>query len=305
MYTLRKLGLTLEAERKWLEAESIHGEALAVSSKKGEQDKEALVDLERLVRVLINEKKFTEAQQHLDRMLTPKFAANPASVILLIQRVNLMGRRGRWQEAAADVELLLQHQPNEHYHYHRLVSLLAISHSRPAYERLCQKIVATFTNSPNAYVNERVAQDCLLLPNSGVDLALMDNLADAAVSLEKSEAPSAYFQGCKAMSTYRLGHFRVAIEWAEKAVKNPKDQAQAKAKAFAIAAMANWKLGQKEAARAALAEGNKLVPNLSPERTAHDLGESWVAWILARISLDEAAELFQTGSTIDGNSNQP
>jgi tetratricopeptide (TPR) repeat protein len=291
MYTLRKLGLTLEAERKWLEAESRHGEALAVSSKKGDQSQEALVDLERLVRVLITQGKFIEAQQHLDKILTSTFVAEPASVNLLIQRINLMSRRGRWQEATADVGLLLQHQPNEHYHYHRLAALLAISSNRPAYERLCQKLVATFTNSPNPYVNERVAQDCLLLPNSGVDLESVDKLADAALTIGTGEGPSAYFQACKAMSTYRLGHFREAMGWAEKAVKNPKDQAPAKVKALAVSAMANWKLGQKEAARTVLAEGNKLAPNFSHERAGEDLGESWVAWLMARVSLDEATKL--------------
>src|SRR5881397_2621771 len=70
MYTLRKLGLALEAERKWPEAESVHREALAISRQKGDEDPEALVDLERLVHVLTAEKKFVEAQQLLDKMLT-------------------------------------------------------------------------------------------------------------------------------------------------------------------------------------------------------------------------------------------
>ena len=32
-----------------------------------------------------------------------------------------------------------------------------------------------------------------------------------------------------------------------------------------------------------------------------DLGESWVAWLMARISLDEATTLINNGSTVDGN----
>ncbi len=68
----------------------------------------------------------------------------------------------------------------------------------------------------NPYVAERVAQDCLLLPHSGADLALVDKLADAAVTLGSSEASLPYFQVCKAMSNYRLGRFPEAIEWAER-----------------------------------------------------------------------------------------
>jgi eukaryotic-like serine/threonine-protein kinase len=305
MYTLRKLGLALEAERKWPEAESVHREALTISSKRGDHDAEALVDLERLVRVLAAEKKFIEAQQRLDKVLTPEFVMEPPSANLLVQRVDLMGRRGRWPEAASDVGFLLQLQPSEPYHYHRLAALLAISQSRPAYEQLCQKIVATFTSTANPYVDERIAQDCLLMPNSGVNLELIDKLADAAVTLGSGEDSLPYFQACKAMSNYRLGDFREAIEWADKVAKNPKAEVQAKAKAFAVLAMAHGQLGQKDVARAMLTQGDRLAPNILPAQNAEDLGESWVAWLIARVSLDEATELIKTGSIADKNSSQP
>jgi serine/threonine protein kinase/tetratricopeptide (TPR) repeat protein len=303
MYTLRKLGLALEAERKWSGAEAVHREALAISRKKGNQDPEALVDLERLVRVVTNAKKFSEAEDLLDKALTPTFVLQTSSVNLLIQRVNVTGRQGRWQKAAADVGFLLQLQPGEHYHYHRLAVLLAISHDQPAYNQLCRKIVATFTNTTNPFVDERVAQDCLLLPNSGVDLELIDKLANAAVRLGSGDAALPYFQACKAMSNYRLGRFREAIQWAEMAETSPTAEPQAKAKALAVSAMANWQLGQPNAAREALAHGDTLAPNLRPDRGGADLGESWVAWVVARISLDEAAKLTRTGSTSDESSN--
>ncbi len=303
MFTLRKLGLALEAERRWPEAESVHREALSISSKKGNQDPEALVDLERLVRVLMAQMKFGEAERLLNEVMTPAFVKQPSRLDLLKQRVNLMGRRGRWPEAAADAALLVQLEPAEHYDYHRLAGLLALTHNRSAYEQLCRKILTTFTNTANPYVDERVAQDCLLLPNSGVNLEFIDKLADSAVTIGSGEASLPYFQACKAMSNYRLEHFREAIEWAEKAEKSPTAEPEAKAKAFAVSAMANWQLEQKDAARAALAEGDKFAPKLSPEHHPKDLGESWVAWIIARISLDEATKLIQTGSNVRGKSN--
>src|SRR6266550_7065047 len=304
MYTLRKLGLALEAERKWLEAEAVHREALAVSRKKGDTNSEALVDFERVVRVLMAEKKFGEAEQLLGEVLTPEFVSHPSGMNLLIARVNLNGRRGRWSEAAANVGFLLKHQPSEHYHYHRLATLLAISQNRPAYQQLCQKILATYTNTANPYVDERLAQDCLLLPDSGVDLRLVDKFADLAVTLGKDESESAltYFRGCKAMSSYRLGHFPEAVDWAQKAAKTANVDAEAKAKAFAVLALANWQLGKKGEARAAFVQGDALAPTFSPSR---DLGDSWVAWIIARVSLDEAAALVQSESATIKNLNSP
>ena len=202
-----------------------------------------------------------------------------------------MGRRGRWQEAAADATLALENQPTEHYRYHTLAALRAATHDRPAYEKLCKRLVIRFPNPTNPFIAERTAQDCLLLPNSGVDLELIDNLADSAVTLGSSDASLPYFQACKAMSNYRSGRFREAMAWGEKAVNSPTAEAQAKAKAFAVLAMASWQLEQKSEARAALTKGNALAPNLSPENGAEDLGESWVAWLVARISLDEATAL--------------
>ena len=300
MYTLRKLGLALEAESKWPEAESVHREALTISRKKGDEDQEALVDLERLVRVLTAEKKFPEAEQLLDKILTPTFIMQESSANLLFQRVNVMARRGQWQKAAADASRALENQPTDHYRYHTLAALRAITRDRIAYEQVCRRLVAKFADSTNPFVNERVAQDCLLLPDSGADLALMDKLADTALKVGNNDASLPYFQACKAMSNYRLGHFSEAIAWGEKAAKSSIDLAQAKA--YAVLAMAHWQLGQKDDARRALARGEALAPGISPESGVQDLGESWVAWLIARISLDEAAELIRTGSTINGAS---
>ncbi|MEJ0091746.1 MAG: tetratricopeptide repeat protein [Limisphaerales bacterium] len=305
MYTLRKLGLTLEAESKWSEAEIVHRDALGVSRKLGgNEDPEALADLECLVRVLVAQKKFGEAEQLLGEVLTPTFVKQPSSENLLVQRVNLMGRRGRWQKTSADAILVLEHEPTDHYHYHRLAGLLAITENRPAYEQLCQKILTTFTNTTNSYVAERIAQDCLLLPRSGADLQLVGKLANTAVTTGTNDTSMAYFQGCKAMLNYRLEHFPEAIEWAEKAVKNSSADAQAKAKAYAVLAMAHWQLGQKGAARAMLDKGNGLVPGILPGHDDEDIGGAWVAWLFARISLDEATALIRAGLTTDDNSNQ-
>lgn len=152
---------------------------------------------------------------------------------------------------------------------------------------------------------ERLAEDCLLLPNSGADLQSVDKLADTAVTAGTNDPALAYFLGCKAMSDYRQGRFAEAIDWAGRAAGNPLGDAEAKAKACAILAMADWQIGKKDAAQAMLTRGNQLAPgnlhgngNISP-------GESWVAWLIARISLDEATELIRRSSTSNGRPNRP
>jgi tetratricopeptide (TPR) repeat protein len=300
MYTLRKLALALEAKRNWPAAESVHREALALSRQKGDQDPEALADLEKLVRVLTNEKKFGEAEQLLGKALTPEFVTQPASAKLVTQRVNLMGRRARWQEAAADAALSLKLQPNDHYCYHTLAGLLAMKRDRPGYEQICKTLLTKFVNATNPFVAERIVQDNLLLPDSGADLELMDRLADAAVALGSGEAAMPYFEACKAMSSYRLGRFPEAIVWGEKATNSSLDFARAKA--YAVLALAHLQLGQKDTAQTMLDKGGKLAPVFSSKDENEDLGESWVAWLMARVSLDEAAALIHPASEVPRSS---
>ena len=301
MYTLRKLGMALEAARKWPDTESVYREALTISRKQGDETQEALLDLDRLVRTLATQKKFAEAQQLLDKILTPAFVIKPESVNLLVIRVNVMGRQGRWREAAADAARALENQPTEHYRYHTLAALLAMTGDRAAYEQICQRLVTKFADSTNPYVAERIAQDCYLLPNSGTDLALMNELADKAVTAGSNTDGFPYFQACKAMSYYRLGNFRQAIIWGEKAATSSADFAQAKA--YAVLALAHLQLGQTNEAVEALGKGDALAPPVSLEKGSGDLGESWVAWLMARISLDEATKLLQGRTTHEENSN--
>jgi tetratricopeptide (TPR) repeat protein len=304
LYALDRLGWALEGVGKWSEAEGVYREALASQRKRvGNGDPQTLSEYENLNRVLIRQKKLGEPEQLLGEALTPAVIKQPSSCNLLIQRLDLMGRQGRWQEATAAASLVVECQPMEEYRSHTLAALLAITQSHPAYEILCRKILATFTNASNPYVDERDAKDCLFLPNSGVDLEFVDKLADKSVSVGTGDpGGTPYFQVGKAMSAYRLGRFAEAIEWAEKTIKSP--IIFPNAHAYAILAMAHWQLGQKDLARVMLARGDSLTPKISPANQAVDLGDSWVAWVEARISLDEAGQLIQPDTAVQNQKKQ-
>ena len=288
--SLGSLGQLLEGEGHWAEAEAVHRDALALwRQRAGDQDPGTLWELGELARDLFAQKKYGEAEQLLDEALTPAFVKEPASAGVLTERVDFMGRQGRWQEAAANAALILKYQPTDHYRYHILAGLLAITRNRADYERLCQRILPLFTNTSNPYIAERVADDCLLLPDSGADLQAVDKLADIAVTCTNDANAIPYFQACKALSEYRQGNFLEAAEWAAKSLNTSQNFAEAKG--CAVLAMADWRLGKKTEARTMLAKGNALAPRLSPTNAAADLGGSWVAWLIARISLDEAGQL--------------
>src|SRR4030095_6749935 len=168
--SLDYLGWILELEGKWAEAETVHRHAMSLWRKRaGNEYPQALGDLAGLVRALVAQKKFGEAKQLLDQMLTPAFMQKAASADVLAQRLDLMGRQGRWPDALVDANLVLERQP-DHYRFPILAGLLAMTRNRPAYEQLCRRILSTFANTTNAYIAERMASDCLLLPDSGVEL---------------------------------------------------------------------------------------------------------------------------------------
>ncbi len=68
----------------------------------------------------------------------------------------------------------------------------------------------------------------------------------------------------------------------------------ARGHALAVLAMARWRLGEREAAREALAKGEELAPPIMPGRVVEDPGDAWRAWLFARVSLDEAAGMMQS-----------
>ena len=182
-----------------------------------------------------------------------------------------------------------------------MAALSARAHDRPAYEQLCKRIPAAFAETTNPYIAQRIAESCLLLPNSGADRRFVQQLATRAVTLGSGDGSGiGYFQGCKALSQYRGGSFPEAVEWAEKARKS--SEVFAHARGCAVLAMAQWRLGLKDAARATLGEGNKLAQDTSSNQTV-DLGDGWMNWLVARILLSEATELIANESTPGAKSN--
>jgi len=293
------LGQLLASEGKWEEAEKVHREALGLWRKRlGDHNPQTLWEWGEVCRALVAQRKYHEAEELLAEVLTPEFVTNPACSSILAQRLDLMGRQGRWREAAADAATLMRYEPKDYYWFYTVAALLVMTHDLPAYEQLCQRIPAMFAETSNPYIAERVADGSLLLPNSGADPRLVQQLATKAVTLGDREG-GGYFPACKGLSEYREGRFSEACEWAEKALQ--KSEPFAQAEGCAVLAMAQWRLGLRDTARASLSQGNKLAPE--PSSTgAVDLGGGWVDWLIARILLDEATKLVTEGSTPANNS---
>jgi tetratricopeptide (TPR) repeat protein len=303
--TLRSLGLTFQAQGKLADAEKMHREALALWRKRGEAEiPQAMSELRSLTLVLMAEKKFGDAEQLLDESLTPSVAGQSSYTGFIALRADLKARLGQWREAADDAAFAFEREPLNQERYCVLAALLIKNHDFHGYEQLCHRILTTYPEPTNPFVADQVAKACLFSPLSGVDMVAVGRLADTAVSRGAGyEGAMPFFQLCKALSEYRLGHFAEAVAWAEKPITSP--SVYSHGQAYAVLAMAHWRIGEKQKAREMLEQGNALAPAIMPMRDASDPGNAWQAWLFARISLNEATAFIAPESTSDSNSGVP
>jgi serine/threonine protein kinase len=303
--SLRNLASTFEDGGKLPEAEEIYRLALDGWRKRDEGESiQGLYALEGIARVLTKQRRSDEAELLLDGALTPALAQHSNSVKLLNLRVKLRARRGQWQQAADDAARAFEYRPLDHTRYPILAALLIKTQNRPAYEALRAQLLTTWSNTTNFFAADQVAKACSFFPCSEAHSQIIARLADLPVAFgTKDKGAMPYFQICKALSEYRQGHFAEAIKWSQKTLDTPIIASHAHASA--IIAMAYWKLERKEEARAMLAKGDLLAPREMPAPVAEDPGNDWLAWLYARIQLDEAADLIQSGSAQRDGVNQP
>src|SRR4029077_8184621 len=129
--------------------------------------------------------------------------------------------------------------------------LLVQMQDRRGYEELCDKITKRFAGATDPYTADRMAKDCLILPRPGADLKAVRELAETAVSKgAKDTGALPFFQCCKALAEYRLGHWEAATKWASRPATNSSPHVRAEANA--ILAMAQFQLKHVEDARDAL-----------------------------------------------------
>jgi tetratricopeptide (TPR) repeat protein len=304
LYTLSTLAETLQAQSKWAEAEQAYREVLSGWRKRGELESPSILSqVESLSRVLVMQKRFSDAETLLDEALTPAAIKQPSSANLLIARAGIEARHARWHEAAADAALSLDLNPAGIERYSFLAALLARTHNRPSYEQFCNKILTTYSTTTNMFDADQVAKACLFLPSSQLDLRLVSRLADTAVTLgARDQGAMPLFCVCKALSEYRLARYAEAADWARKSLSLPR--ADAHAHAHAVLAMAEWQLGHQVGAQESLAKGEALAPADLPPSLAKEPDDSWVKWLFARVSLDEASELIKPGRPTDDQSTR-
>jgi eukaryotic-like serine/threonine-protein kinase len=241
--------------------------------------------------------KMEEAQRMYDAIPPATLRRNPVGTI---NTLNILGEyqlsHEQWQSAASNFTQLVELIPEDHSNYHALAPLLVQSKDVEAYRQLCRKMLAKFNGTTDPNIAERMAKDCLILPNSGADLDAVGKWAETAVILGKADIRSlANFQLVNALAEYRRGNYESALGWVRKSLPGLSQASSAlwfSVEAHMVAAMSLYRLKQMDAARSELALGvtiaeTKAAPINTPAYFK-DKTRAWADWIIAHALMDEA-----------------
>ena len=231
---------------------------------------------------LLSQGKMEEAEQAISD-IPPNIRQGS---ILYNALAEVYGRQGNWAGSIRTFNRSVAADPTNHYAYHYLAPLLVQTGDVEAYRSLCERALSQFEGTTDPTVAERLAKDCLMLPPPAGSLEQFAKLADKAVAAGPTNSSWPYYMFVKGLAEYRLGHSAGALEWLRKVAAQEGVPART-AQAQATMAMAEYQLGQTNAARTALAQGITIAETelATPGRL------DWNDTIIAQTLLHEAQGL--------------
>jgi tetratricopeptide (TPR) repeat protein len=276
--TLNTLANLLTEQGRLSEAENLHREAAEVARKLPlGKDRDELLQwsLGCLRKVLLQQGKLGEVEMSD------------------LDHADFVARRGRWKEAAARLRSMIEADPADSVPYAFLAAILLSREETEEYHKLCQQMASRFAHTTDPAVADRIAKACLIHPAPGVDMKVLAEWADTAVTRGQDHALFPWFKLCKNLAEYRQGHFAEAADWAQKTLASQGDPFERDACAYLVLAMAQMQLKQDGAARIALGKAREIVDGKIPKLDGDDLGALWVDVIIANILMREANELIR------------
>ncbi|MGC3958497.1 MAG: tetratricopeptide repeat protein [Verrucomicrobiota bacterium] len=298
------LGLVLQKEGKFAEAEAVHREGLQIMRTHfDEWHLNVSITMANLIYDLARQNKGEQVEPLLLRLRQTDFTRYPEAIDQLNMRASVLAQRGLWREAAGDAWVALRARPGDHEAYHTLAPVLVGQNDVAGYQELCQRIVAQFRTTAEIEVADRMAKDCLILPLPKFDLTPIDRWASLAVAEGKRNAALPFFRVCKAMAEYRQGRFASAVDWAERALESSFPYVVVEGNA--VLAMAQHRLGQHEAARAALSKATAVATSDLPKLESRELNGDWRDWIISHRWVQEAAAVLEAADPANVDVNQP
>jgi serine/threonine protein kinase/tetratricopeptide (TPR) repeat protein len=200
---------------------------------------------------------------------------------------------GQWDKAEADYEKQLQLNPTDQWPWYFRGCILAYLGRKQEYGEHCHAMLTQFADTTDYGILERTAKSALLMPDGiGGDV---DQLT-RRVELACLQFPNSYWNLLlKGMAECRAGRYEEATGPLEKCREVPPDDFFARTglvTADAFLAVARYRLGQVEEARAALDRATDHASKIWPPVGSSDWSKvNADHWLIAQTSMREAALL--------------
>lgn len=291
--TYRGLGFTLQQQGKLEQAEAAFRESYTLFQQNArnhgaDELTTTLFALDSLVDVLVQQKKFAEAEKLFSGTMTPDDINRPQVAPLLDSRADLFARQGRWQKSIADATRAVEFAPTNQFYNQKLTVLQVAAGDFEGYRRQCQNVQARFGRTKNSVVAERMAKVCLTLPESGADFEVINRMIQVGLTPATNQQVSVYSQFVAGLAEYRQGRFTNAIEWMQKVLSRAGEDDYRDAEAWAVLAMARYRLDDTDDAHADLAKSLEINRTKVPKLENGDAGPWWNYWIITQALVKEA-----------------
>jgi eukaryotic-like serine/threonine-protein kinase len=175
----------------------------------------------------------------------------------------------------------------------RLCAVLAYLGDHATYRASCADQLALGGGTTDPYVAERVAKACMILPDSGVEVAVLRPL----IRVTQVGASNPDFERWSLLLTllanYRASDFSGAIDAGSRLAEHPRALQEVKAMGAAVLAMAEKRGGHPVAAAAALKAARGLMVD-HWQAQADKL--YWWDWMMTSVLIREAEQLIATES---------
>jgi len=278
--------------------------------------------------ILMNEHKYADARALFEGSLPTELGLRPESAELLRIRGDWWARTGDWQAAIADFSKLITLEPEDHEGYYSLAPLLVQAGELPAYRHFCGQMLRRFrTKTDDSNMENRIARVCLMLPDSGTNLTAAAELADDSLESGEGRINEAFCQFAKGLADYRRDRYPSAVHWmktvqAQKPVAGQGYRRHLILQSYAVLAMAKYRLGDAQKARAALASAAGIIQEeieladrggggrgehhaalgILEQKTptlAHGDLTDWREWVIAYTLFKEAKALVPPANAVD------
>jgi eukaryotic-like serine/threonine-protein kinase len=207
----------------------------------------------------------------------------------LVPFYNVFGRvharRGNWEEALTNWNLVVQYAPEDHLGYMYLAPLFLQLRDEAGYKNCRAQILRHFGNTTDPRIGERMVKASLILPADTDEMATIAKMADVAASGDANADGWDFNLFAKGFAEYRQGDYAAAAESLKRVL--PLDPGSScRAETFLVLAMAQAQLNQPAASRESFARAMDVVDH-SLLKVGH-LEEDWNDWIIIHALMREA-----------------